>query len=164
MAIKKLNYIHDKRRTAWFRCAVRLNIPAFTVNAYAFCCQDKGRTKTGVPNILILMPVTYLKPKGEILRPPDHQVWHLWTYSQENAKLLFSIDEKVKDSGQEYLEKGFKTGLQFIYQDIDVEMEDERLNFMVIPNLAEVYNGCIHQQVLDEIEMKRCRIEVIINK
>lgn len=106
---KKLDYVHDNQRSRWFKCSVpsHLNISAFNEYNYAYCCQDKSLAEENKPSILILMPTAYLTPTI----PPRKGAWVLWTYSEQSAKKLFTIDERLSEDGQKFIEKTFKKKL-----------------------------------------------------
>tara|TARA_Y100000310_G_scaffold339148_1_gene430926 strand:+ start:1448 stop:1897 length:450 start_codon:yes stop_codon:yes gene_type:complete len=129
---KKLDYVHDNQRSSWFKCSVpsHLNISAFNEYNYAYCCQDKSLAEANRPSILILMPTIYLTPTI----PPRKGAWVLWTYSEQSAKKLFTIDERLSEDGQKFIEKTFK------------ETFKKKLNFLsfqyvpyvrMIPNLTD---------------------------
>ena len=125
MAIKKPNYIHDKQRSRWFKCSVpkHLKISAFNEYNYAYCCQDKSLAEENKPSILILMPTVYVLLPTVSKKKKD-EVWHLWTYSEQSAKKLFTIDERLGKRGQEFIENAFK------------ETFKEKIN-LNIPNLTD---------------------------
>ena len=103
----KLDYVHDNQRSRWFKCSVpsHLNISAFNEYNYAYCCQDKSLAEENKPSILILMPTAYLMP---VAHHRKNEVWVLWTYSEQSAKKLFTIDERLSEDGQKFIEKAFK--------------------------------------------------------
>lgn len=106
---KKFNYVHDNQRSRWFKCSVpsHLNISAFNEYNYAYCCQDKSLAEVNKPSILILMPTAYVLLPTVSKKKKD-EVWHLWTYSEQSAKKLFTIDERLSENGQKFIEKAFK--------------------------------------------------------
>ena len=120
---KKLDYIHDNQRTRWFKCSVpsHLNISALNEYNYAYCCQDKSLAEANKPSILILMPTAYIMP---VAHHRKNEVWVLWTYSEQSAKKLFTIDERLSEDGQKFIEKAFK------------ETFRKKVN-LNIPNLAD---------------------------
>lgn len=120
---KKLDYIHDNQRSRWFKCSVpsHLNISAFNEYNYAYCCQDKSLVEANKPSILILMPTAYIMP---VAHHRKNEVWVLWTYSEQSAKKLFTIDERLSEDGQKFIEKAFK------------ETFRKKVN-LNIPNLAD---------------------------
>ena len=120
---KKLDYIHDNQRSRWFKCSVpsHLNISAFNEYNYAYCCQDKSLAEANKPSILILMPTAYIMP---VAHHRKNEVWVLWTYSEQSAKKLFTIDERLSEDGQKFIEKAFK------------ETFRKKVN-LNIPNLAD---------------------------
>ena len=121
---KKLDYVHDNQRSRWFKCSVpsHLNISAFNEYNYAYCCQDKSLAEENKPSILILMPTAYLTPTI----PPRKGAWVLWTYSEQSAKKLFTIDERLSEDGQKFIEN--------VYEDLKAFKKKLNLN---IPNLTD---------------------------
>jgi hypothetical protein len=136
---KKLDYVHDNQRSRWFKCSVpsHLNISAFNEYNYAYCCQDKSLAEENKPSILILMPTAYLTPTI----PPRKGAWVLWTYSEQSAKKLFTIDERLSEDGQKFIEKTFKETFKKMAENeclkLNLNSLNLRPNVLVVPNLTD---------------------------
>tara|TARA_Y100000034_G_scaffold85752_1_gene102784 strand:- start:279 stop:731 length:453 start_codon:yes stop_codon:yes gene_type:complete len=131
---KKLDYVHDNQRSRWFKCSVpsHLNISAFNEYNYAYCCQDKSLAEENKPSILILMPTAYLTPTI----PPRKRAWVLWTYSEQSAKKLFTIDERLSEDGQKFIENVYED-LKAFKKKLNLNSLNLRPNVLVVPNLTD---------------------------